>query len=187
MKKIVLLVVAIGLGLGGFAQNFVEEFEKRYADEENFTTVNISAKMFKLIAAVAEVSAEQKGQLKVEIDGEEADLFQTISKLTGMKVLSAKKDGEKYYEAAVAALSKNRSAYEELMSVKEGKEWVRGYVREENGRIPELVMVIWKPKEFTLIGFTGDIDLKEISKVAKMVNVKGAEQLEKIDTTRLNK
>lgn len=186
MKKITLLVVLVCLGLGGFAQNFVEEFEMRYADNENFSVVNISSKMFELIAMMADekkTDSETKVRYQISADGE-LDVQKMVSKLKGMKVLTSEVDARKYYDAAVKDLTKSGSVYEELMNVKEKKEWVRIYTREKKGTISELVMVILDENEFVLIGFTGEIDLKQISGIAEMVNVKGAEQLKKIDENK---
>ena len=182
MKKITLLVVLVCLGLGGFAQNFVEEFEMRYADNENFSVVNISSKMFELIAMMAD-EKETNVRYQISADGE-LEVQKMVSKLKGMKVLTSEVDARKYYDAAVKDLTKSGSVYEELMNVKEKKEWVRIYTREKKGTISELVMVILDENEFVLIGFTGEIDLKQISGIAEMVNVKGAEQLKKIDENK---
>lgn len=188
MKKIVLLFVLACFGLGGFAQNFVEEFEMRYADDKNFSVVNISSKMFEMIAMMADdkkadSTSDTKVRYQISANGE-LDVQKIVSKLTGMKVLTADVDARKYYDAAVEALVKNKSVYDELMNVKEKKQWVRMYTREKKGTISELVMVILDENEFVLIGFTGEIDLKQISSIAGMVNVKGAEQLKKINENK---
>lgn len=110
MKKITLLVVLVCLGWGGFAQNFVEEFEMRYADNENFSVVNISSKMFELIAMMADekkTDSETKIRYQISADGE-LEVQKMVSKLKGMKVLTSEVDARKYYDAAVKDLTKSR-------------------------------------------------------------------------------
>ena len=54
------------------------------------------------------------------------------------------------------------------------------FTQEEKGNISELVVAILEPEEFVLIGFNGKINLREIARIAKMIDIKGVEQLEKI-------
>ncbi len=162
MKKLILFIVATGISISTFAQSFTENFENNLTQKEDFTVVNISSKMFELMAMVTE-----------------EDLQQIVSNLKSMKILTTEKNASKYYNEAVHLLTTNKT-YEELMSVQENNESVRMFTREEKGNISELVIAICEPQEFILIGFNGKIDLKELARIAKMVDVKGMEQLEKI-------
>lgn len=162
MKKTMLFIVAIGLGISTFAQSFTENFENRLTHKEDFTVVNISAKMFELMAKIAD-----------------EDLQQIVSNLKSMKILTTGKGASKYYNEAIKLLTTDKT-YEELMSVQENKETIRMFTQEEKGTITELVIAILEPEEFILIGFNGKIDLKEMARIAKMIDIKGVEQLEKI-------
>lgn len=162
MKKTILFIVAIVLSISTFAQSFTENFEKQLTHKEDFTVVNISAKMFELMAMIAD-----------------EDLQQIVSDLKSMKILTTGKDASKYYNEAIKLLITHKM-YEELMSVQENNETIRMFTQEEKGNISELVVVILEPEEFVLIGFNGKINLREIARIAKMIDIKGVEQLEKI-------
>ena len=145
MKKTILFIVAIVLSINTFAQSFTENFEKQLTHKEDFTVVNISAKMFELMAMIAD-----------------EDLQQIVSDLKSMKILTTGKDASKYYNEAIKLLTTHKM-YEELMSVQENNETIRMFTQ-----------------EFVLIGFNGKINLREIARIAKMIDIKGVEQLEKI-------
>ena len=59
MKKTILFIVAIVLSINTFAQSFTENFEKQLTHKEDFTVVNISAKMFELMAMIADEDLQQ--------------------------------------------------------------------------------------------------------------------------------
>ena len=156
MKKTILFIVAIVLSINTFAQSFTENFEKQLTHKEDFTVVNISAKMFELMAMIAD-----------------EDLQQIVSDLKSMKILTTGKDASKYYNEAIKLLTTHKM-YEE------NNETIRMFTQEEKGNISELVVAILEPEEFVLIGFNGKINLREIARIAKMIDIKGVEQLEKI-------
>ena len=54
MKKLILFIVATGISISTFAQSFTENFENNLTQKEDFTVVNISSKMFELMAMVTE-------------------------------------------------------------------------------------------------------------------------------------
>ncbi len=101
----------IAFSVVAFAQG--EPFTKfytKYADNEQFTQVTVTSKMFSLFTNI------EPG------DPNEKEVLDAMSKLKGLKVLAADstKDARKYYKEAAAGFT--GSAYEELMSVKNGKD-----------------------------------------------------------------
>lgn len=164
MKKLVILILLCFCGLWASAQNLVEDFFKKFGDSGVFTIVNVNAKMFSLIADITDPETEG-----------------IIKNLTGFRLLKTESkmaNAHSYYQEALALL-KDKKEYEELMRVQEKIEDVRIYVREVKGIVTELVVLVFNPREFVLMGFTGNIDLKQISKLSKTVNVSGMEYLDK--------
>jgi hypothetical protein len=70
--------------------------------------------------------------------------------------------------------------YEELMSVRDKDKDMKFFIKESGGKISELVMVAGGNEEFMLLSIFGEIDLKQISKISKKMNIDGLENLENI-------
>jgi hypothetical protein len=70
--------------------------------------------------------------------------------------------------------------FTELMTVKESGETVKFMIRKEGKIIKELLLLINQQDEAGFISITGNIDLKSIAKLSKSMNIKGMENLEKI-------
>ena len=71
--------------------------------------------------------------------------------------------------------------YEELLVVKEKDQDVKFLVKEKNGIITELLLVVGGKDSNALISITGNIDLKHISKLASSMKGTGMEHLEKLE------
>ena len=70
------------------------------------------------------------------------------------------------------------------MVVKEGPETITFMVRENQGRISELVMTLEGGSESLVLFLEGDISLKDLSKLSQSMNVEGFEHLEKIENEK---
>ena len=71
--------------------------------------------------------------------------------------------------------------YEILLTMKEKDNNIRFLTREKSGNIEELLMLIGGTDGFTIMSFTGNLDLDKISKLAGKMNITGAEYLDKVD------
>jgi len=173
MKKITILGIMMLLALSGFAQNdVISKLFSQYYDDENFTKVSVSSKMFELFTKI------EPG------DEDEKEILDAISKLKGLKVLAADsiQNSRKLYDEVVGKISSN--GYEELMEVKDAEEDMKFMIKENNGIINELVMVVGGKKHFVVISLYGVIDLKNISKLSKSMNIKGMEYLKNLDSEK---
>ena len=162
MKKLGMMLCFTILLLSGKAQDLVTDFLNKQNDQGVFTQVNVSSKMFQLIADITDEETEG-----------------IIQNLTGMKIIVADQEIGKYF-AQVKLMIEKKTGYEELMSIKEGQEEVWMYIRENKGYIAELVILVSNNDEFVLMNFTGKIDLKKISRLAKSVQIDGIEYLDKV-------
>jgi hypothetical protein len=114
----------------------------------------------------------------------EADMEQIISKLNCIKILVTDDDPAtltpvNLYQEIMKVLPS--SPYKEIMVVKEKDQDVKFYAKEEKSKVVELLLVIGGKDESVLMSIQGDIDLKNISKLAKSMNIEGMENLEKIE------
>jgi Domain of unknown function (DUF4252) len=170
MKKSFLLIpilILVHLNLAS-AQDGIIRFFDQYSEDERFTTVFISPKMFELIG-------------KFETDDEEWNQMREVIKdLGGLRVLHADTiaDGNLLYKDALKKVPENE--YAELLTVRDGKENVRIWIKDSGKIITELLLLVGAPSEFTLLSFTGKIDLDKISTLSKGLGIDGSEHLEKI-------
>lgn len=170
MKKVMIGAVMLLMSMGAFAQNdAIAKFFNKYEQNEDFSVVNISGKMFSMMANVTGDTEEQKA------------LIGAISKIRGLKILKkdeARNSRELYKEALSMIPSKD---FEELMSVRDKDKDMKFFTKEAGGKISELVMVMGGNDEFMVMSIFGEIDLKEIGKIGKAVNIDGFDHLKKID------
>jgi len=169
MKKTILILMILSVTTAAFSQQVVSKYMDRFENDETFTKVSVSSKMFSLFA---------------EMEGNEEDeqLFYDItSKLKGMKVVASEKVAKpkELYDGAVADIEK--AGFEELMTVKDAEEDVLISITEENGSISELIMVAGGKERFALVSIFGEINLKEISKLASLMRVSQLKYLENLD------
>ena len=171
MKKHLFLLPAFFLAamFNLSAQNdAITRFFEKYVDDERFTVVYVSPKMFQLVS-------------KIETDDEEWNKVREVVKdLGGLRVLAADsiEDGLKYYKDALSKVPANE--YEELLTVRDGKENVRIWVKDTGNIIEELLLLVGSPDQFVLLSFTGKIDLDKISELSKTLDIDGAEHLGKL-------
>jgi hypothetical protein len=171
MKKLIITIIAMQLlAFGVQAQNSaIASLFDKYADNEDFTKVSINSKMFDLFTEFEPDDPDTK------------EMANAISKLKGLKILAADSIGnaQKYYKEAKASIQK--SNFEELMSIRDGKDDMIFMIQEEGGKISELLMLVGGDYKFVAMSLFGEIDLKQISKLSKGMKINGMEYLENID------
>lgn len=168
MKKNILLAAAMMMSFAAFSQDVIERYFKEMNNDEQVTKVSISSKMFELFM---HIDSEEES---------EKELLETVSKLKGMKILIKEEvaNGEQLYKSAI---NKPNADYEVLMTVEDDDEDLTFFIREENGVIAELVMIAGGKDNFVLLSLIGEIDLNQISKLSKSMNIEGMDNLEKIE------
>lgn len=183
-KRIIVLIAIVIAPMMSFGQGVFDQFE----DLENVSSVVVNQKMFKMLADL---------QINLE-DPESQEVMELVKNITSLKVLTT--GDEKVSNDMNAAVSKYLKSdnLEELMRMKDGDKTVNFYVREgkDDNHVKELLMFVNGLKEVTkdanitingekreietvLLSLTGDIDLRQISKLTSKMNIPGGEQLEK--------
>ncbi len=168
MKKIIAAAVLMIIASGAFAQDAISKFFSKYQNDESFNQVNISSKMFGLITNMEVESAEDK------------EIVDAISKLKGLKILAKEdaRNARELYKEAFALIPKD---YEELMTVRDQDKDMKFMIKENGGKISELLMVMGGNSEFMVMSLFGEIDLKQVSRIGKKMDVKGLENLHRMD------
>jgi len=155
--------------LGAKAQDAISKFYSKYQNDESFTQVTISSKMFSLFT---NMDADTK---------EDKEVLEAISKLKGLRIL-AKEDARNardlYKEAFTIIPVKD---YEELMTVRDKDKDMKFLIKENGGKISELLMIMGGTKQFMILSLYGEIDLKQVSHLGKKMNVSGLENLHNLN------
>ena len=150
------------------AQSLVSTTFKDYESNENYTRVSISKKMFEIIASL---DPEDK---------DEESLIESINQLDGLKIIVA--DSSENPAALFAdAIKRIPNNLEELMTVSDEKEQIVFMIDEKDGRVKELIMVMKGDDEFILIDLFGDINLKDIAKISRQMNIDHLDKLQKLE------
>ncbi|MCF6295286.1 MAG: DUF4252 domain-containing protein [Flavobacteriaceae bacterium] len=185
MNKKLVIIVAIALApIVTFGQSIFDKYE----DLDEVSSVIVNQKMFSMLASI-----------NIDLDDPEAQGYvDMVKKITGFKVFST--GDEKVSANMKATVTKylKSSDLEELMRIKDGNQTVKIYVKEgkDENHVKELLMFVTGLKELTkgeditingkkreietvLLSLTGDIDLRQISKLTNQMNIPGGKHLEK--------
>src|SRR5690606_11147707 len=181
---LVILLAIIIAPVMSFGQSIFDKYE----DMDGVTSVIINQKMFSMLASIG-----------IEADNPEDQAFMDMAKkVTGLKVFTTgnEKTASELNSTVKGYLASTK--LEELMRIKDGNQTVNFYVKEgkDENHVKELLMVINGLKEMTkgeditingkkrdfetvVLSLTGDIDLRQISKMTEKMNVPGGDQLNK--------
>ena len=170
MKYLLSLITVLLLAISAQAQNdAIAKYFDQYMDDENFTMVYVSGKMFSMIA-------------KIDIDelkDEEAQIIMDVAKdIKGLRVLMTEENPRQYYKTARKLI--NSDEYEILLTVRDKGENVNFWIKEKDNVIEELFLLVGGEDEFVMVSFMGKLDLNKIAQLADKIDMKGAEHLGKI-------
>ena len=106
MKKVTAVMLLVVSFSAASAQDVISKFFTKYQNDESFTNVNISSKMFGLFTQMDAETPEDK------------EVLDAISKLKGLKILAKEnaRNSRELYKEALGLIPKN---FEELMSVRD--------------------------------------------------------------------
>lgn len=171
MKKLMLvLVMMAGYGFVFAQTDAISKFFSKYQNDESFSNVTVSSKMFSLFTNMDVQTAEDK------------EVVEAISKIKGLRIL-AKEDArnarELYKEAFSLIPVKD---YEELMTVRDKDQDMKFLIKDDGkGKISELIMVMGGTTDFMIMTLYGEIDLKQVSRIGKRMEIDGLDKLENLD------
>ncbi len=173
MKKVTLILSAILFSVMAMAQqNSIDKVFKKYSGQEGVTVVNISPELFQIFS---------------DLDVKEIeDVDFPMDKLTGLKVLSIENreilKGNDFYAEVTDDLDTND--YAEVISVQDGDEDVRMWMKTEGKQIHEFLLVVSSPDEGVLVYITGDFNLNDIEGLAESFG--GLDGLDELDNIKIN-
>jgi len=147
------------------------KFFDKYSGQEGYTSIYITKYMFDFFE-------------KVSNDDEDKEFHEITSKLNAIKILTL--DSAINADKSVkfnSELSQNlpKSDYKQMMVVKDGKQTINFIIKEKSNKISEFLMIVYGDGDPVLIILEGDINLKNISKLSKTMDINGFKYLDKID------
>ncbi len=167
MKRILLPLLLALVSINAISQNTpVDKLFDKYSGKEGYTSVYISKYMFSMFAS---------------IDPEDEDLQNIVKGLSSIKIIATDTPqvGVNFYKEIINQLP--TSDYKELMVIKEKDQDIKFMVKDSNGIITELIMLVGGIDN-ALICIQGEnINLKTISNISKSMQIEELENLEKIN------
>jgi hypothetical protein len=141
----------------------------KYNGVAGFTTVNITGDMLKLIT---------------QVEAERRDSITFASSLSEIRILAIEKGCDK--PAGINLRSElydqlDKSVYKEMVSVKKEGEDLVILMKENKGRIAEILILAGGDDENALIQIKGDMLLSEMADMAGKYQMQGFEHLKKLE------
>jgi len=169
LSKTGLLIVCMALiPAMAMAQSPVDKLFDKYAGKDGFTTVYITQYMFDMFK---DVSTSDK-----DFDG-------LVKNLKSIRILAVQDSkavpaNTNFYKEIMKFIPLNQ--YKELMVIKEKNQDIKFLMKENLGKISELLMISGG-KENVFICIEGSIDMKSLAKLSKSLNIQGIKPLENFD------
>ena len=143
--------------------NAIDKYFQQYVDDDRFTVVYISSKLFELF-----------GKLDLSgVDMEEAEaeaIVDMVKDLGGLRILVAEEDTEALYKEAKQKI--DTKEYEVLMTVKDKDGDNVEFLIKDQGDdtiVNELFLLVGGEDTFVLMSIVGTIDLTKVSNLAKAI------------------
>ena len=170
MKKLTFILLVALLPAFAFAQNSaVEKLFSKYGGKDGFTTVTINGSLLKM---AAEMTDEDEGA-------------EVLNNINTIKILAQEGgSASNFYDEVMGELK--RDAYEELMTVNSDDEDVIFLVKKSGEKISEFLLVVGGNDDNAIIYIGGNLNMKDIAKLGKSMNLEGdafahLSELEKLD------
>ncbi|MCB0606919.1 MAG: DUF4252 domain-containing protein [Lewinellaceae bacterium] len=177
MKIIRLLLIAMVMvpfaGRLSAQANAIDKYFQQYVDDERFTVVYISPKMFQLF--------EKMDIDDLDLDDDDDRIFLEVAKdMRGLRILTADENAAAFYKEAKAKI--NTTEYEPLITVRsKSKENVEFMIKEEGNKVSELLLLAGGDDSFVLLSFVGSFDLEKVTKMAKEMEKDNNNKIRKED------
>lgn len=151
----------------------VDNIFSKFNGKKGVTTVNITKDMMELLAQVDSVDFKAKN---------------VMAQIAGIKILvleEAEHEDKVTFQNMVKNIPLND--YKELMVVKEKDQDVKMLMKEKHGRISEFLLLVTGGDEPVLISISGDLDPKELGKLAGCMKMEGMQYLAQLNHPKGNK
>lgn len=174
MKIKILAICLLFISGLSYSQSPVDKLFDKYAGKDGFTTVYITQYMFEMFK---------------NVNTSDKEFDDLVKNLKSIRILSVEDKkaipaNTNFFKEIMKDLPLDQ--YKELMVVKEKDQEVKFLIKENQGRISELLLVSGG-KDNALICIQGNIDMKSLAKLSKNLNINGMKPLEKMDKNNSTK
>ncbi|WP_303923034.1 DUF4252 domain-containing protein [Draconibacterium sediminis] len=194
MKKLVVFVLMMGIifpVLAQQSQSLFEQLTEKYANQDGFSASMLSSDMFDLY--LKKKNIDENSELAEAL--ESLDNILVISQnrfgsaeaafFDGDKPAKKEKSGEpELFEDILKHYKQN--GYTLLKTEKRMGEEVKVYLQRNDGLITALALITNSTMSTSLVELDGDIDLTTVADLNKALNLRGLENLYKIDNSPSN-
>ena len=164
MKYLFVFALAI-LGFSNVAtaqEDAISKYFDQYVDDERFTVVYISSKLFGMFES-----------MDIDMDDQEMKaISDVVSDLKGLRILISEENSMNFYKEAKQKI--NTKGYEVLMNVRHEKsEEVEFLIKDDGDTVEELLLMVGAEDSFVLMSFVGEINLDKVGKMIETFENEG--------------
>ncbi len=176
MKKWIFVILTMMAAYPVYGQKDpVDRLFEKYGGKDGYTTVYITSKMFSMFS---------------EAQADDPEFNQMMKNLKSIRILATDEStppSEKvnFYDEVMKDLPQKE--YEELMVVQQKDQKVKFLMKEKEGKVVELLLVVGGKEDNAVIDIRGIIDMKQIAQLSKAINVSGMDELEKLNDQQKTK
>ena len=173
MKKILLIVAVV---VASFTTNAQSSNFDKYENMDGVSSIVITQKMFKLLSKIDFNST----------DAETQEYLNLVKNIKNIKVLATGNDNVGKQMKADVSQYLNSSTLDELMRVNTDGKNIKFYSKpgKDDDHVSELFMFLNgidnSSHETVVLTITGNIDLKQVSRLANDLNIPGGEELKNV-------
>lgn len=167
MKTKLIILLSVMINMLWAQSNSFKAFYEKYQDNEDFTSISISPKMFEMLA-------------QIDIESEDEELVEVLQNLEGLKVIARESnEGRSLFNEAIK-LSEG-DGFEELINIRsQDGEYISIFSKDSGNIVKELLVVVLDGSDFAFIDLWGEINLKTIGKISKSIDAPGLEHLKDV-------
>ena len=180
MKTIILSICILISALNLHAQDLFGSLTGKYANQEGFSATHLTNDLFDLYLKKKQVEPGSA-------------VYETLKKLNRITVISqnsfgAQENQGKMKETLSAVQDEIMNYYKDpsfslLKTENRMGEVIKVYLKKNGDKVNTLSMVSSSPTRLTMVELAGDIDLTRVSDISGALNVRGLENLNKINGT----
>lgn len=169
MKNILSILALLIISQTTWSQNIIDDHFSHIEAREDATSINITGKLFSLAAHISDTGDEEAD--------EALDFLSSISLFRLVAVEDINSGAEEYGKAVNIV----RDNMDELMVIRSKDGNFSLYIDENDGIVNELVGVGNGDSEFMIFSLLGEMNLKQIGKVAHQIQMEGFEEMKSIE------
>ncbi len=148
----------------------IVDFQNKYRETGKYFNLRLEGGLLKILSDVE------------TDDPDSRDLVKLIKGIEAIDVNSICKSEANFHEKDYSDLLKKirKEKFEDLMVVNDRDGKINFLIKENHGKVSDLVLLVNHPDEFLVMNISGNIDLHAISRLSEKIDFKGSENLEKL-------